>query len=297
MDLDLPLVLGHEFSGVVEAVGPDVTGFAPGDRVIAPFYYAEGTCRQCREGLHNHCEAPVYPGASQDGAFSELTHVPNADLNLISLPDSIDFRAAAIMGCRFVTAFHGVVDQAQIRPGEWLAVFGCGGVGLSAISIASAVGARVIAVDIDDRKLENAMDVGAHAGVNGANVDAVEAIKEITDGGAHAAVDALGIADTVVSTLLSLRPRGRHVQIGFTTAQEAGQVALPIDLIAARELHIIGAFGMPLTQYDAVLGLVTSSGIDLNKLLSHTVSIEDAGSVLESMERYETLGTVVIDSW
>ena len=297
VELDLPLVLGHEFAGVVEEVGAEVTRFAPGDRVIAPFYYAEGNCRQCREGLHHLCEAPVYPGASQNGAFSEFTHVPGADLNLVHLPESIDFQAAAIMGCRFATAFHGIVDQARLRPGEWLAVYGCGGVGLSAISIASAMGARVIAVDIDDRKLEKARELGAAAGVNGANVDAVDAVKEITGGGADVAIDALGIADTVVSTLLSLRPRGRHVQIGLTTDEEAGQVALPIDLIAARELHIVGAFGMPLTEYDAVLGLVAGSGIDLRRLLSHTVSIEDAGSVLASMDGYETLGTVVIDRW
>ena len=297
VELDLPLVLGHEFAGVVEEVGGEVTRFTPGDRVIAPFYYADGACRQCQQGLHNLCEAPAYPGASQDGAFSRWTHVPGADLNLVALPESVDFREAAIMGCRFVTAFHGLVDQARIRPGEWVAVFGCGGVGLSAITIASAIGAQVVAVDIDDAKLDKAKEVGAHVGVNSASIDAVEALQEVTGGGPHVTVDALGIADTVTSAILSLRARGRHVQIGLTTAIEAGQVAVPIDLIVARELRIVGTFGMPLTEYDAVLGLVTGNGVDLSRLLSHTVSIGDAGSVLESMSRYETVGTVVIDSW
>lgn len=295
--LSLPAVLGHEFAGVVEAVGPAVARFRPGDRVVTPFHHADGTCPRCQAGEHNHCQNPSFPGSSYHGGYGRLTHVPHADVNLIPLPQTLPFEAAAAIGCRFMTAFHGLVDRAGVQAGEWVAVYGCGGVGLSAVAIATAAGARVAAVDIDDRKLARARDLGATVTVNGATTDPVAAVAEATGGGAHVSVDALGEAVTLRNAVLSLRARGRHVQIGMTTQREQGEVALPIDLMVLREVSFLGSVGMPQPRYDALLSLIASGRVDPARLIGRTVPVEEAGAVLQSMDRYDTLGLVVINRW
>ncbi len=122
--------------------------------MVVPFSQGDGTCEFCRNGYSNICSTPLFPGFTYWGGYGRLVAVPFADLNLVPLPGNIDFVEAASMGCRFMTSFHGIVDRAQVKPGEWVAVHGCGGIGLSAINIAAAVGANVIGVDLDDRKLE-----------------------------------------------------------------------------------------------------------------------------------------------
>lgn len=293
----LPAVLGHEFCGVVEAVGPAVTRFRPGARVVTPFHHADGTCPRCQVGEHNHCENRTFPGSSYYGGYGRFTHVPRADVNLVLLPETLSFEAAAAMGCRFMTAFHGLVDRAQVQAGEWVVVYGCGGVGLSAIAIAAAVGARVVAVDIDERKLARARELGAAATINAANAEPVPAVFEATGGGAHVSVDALGVETTLRNAVLSLRAKGRHVQIGMTTQKEGGQVALPIDLMVLREVSFLASHGMPQPRYEALLSLVASGRVDPAQLISRSVAVEEAGSVLESMDGYGTVGVVVINRW
>ena len=168
-------------------------------------------------------------------AYGVLSH---ADFNCAPLPDKIDFVEASSMGCRYVTAFHGILDQGKVQADETVVVYGCGGVGLSAIQICSGLGARVIAVDLDDRKLELAKQVGATDVINGKKTDPVKAVMDLTHGGADVSVDALGIATTCRNAILSLRKRGRHIQIGLTTQGEKGEVALPIDQIVFKEIQI-----------------------------------------------------------
>lgn len=294
---EFPHVLGHEFCGVVEAVGRDVTRFEPGDRVIVPFSQGEGHCDMCRSGHSNVCRHGMAPGFDYWGGFGRLSAIPYADVNLVPLPEEVSFVDGAGLGCRYMTSFHGLASQAQVRPGEWVAVHGCGGIGLSAVQIATALGGNVIGVDIDPAKLDFARRLGAVETVHAGNADPAEAIKEITKGGAHLSVDALGIAATCRNSVRSLRPRGRHLQIGMTSGAERGDIALPIDLIAGLELVIVGSQGMPAVGYDAMLAMIAGGKLRPGELVTSRVPLEEAGTVLASMEDFATLGITVIDRY
>jgi len=292
-----PIILGHEMAGVVEEVGPGVRRVKRGDRVLVPVVWACGSCEFCLKGRHNICANMRIPGFTDNGGYGQLVRVSNADINLIPLPDEIDFITAAAMGCRFPTAYHGVRDQGRVRGGEWVAVHGCGGVGLSAVQIAAALGANVVAVDISDEKLAKARELGAVATVNAARENVPEAVKEITKGGAHVSVDALGIQATCLNSVLSLRKGGRHVQIGLTTQAEQGQVPIPVDMVTAMEIEFIGSLVHPQSGYDHMLEMVTSGKVDPKKLVTRTIPIEEASSVLESMTEFGTVGMVIINRW
>ncbi|HUI26698.1 MAG TPA: zinc-dependent alcohol dehydrogenase family protein [Candidatus Kryptonia bacterium] len=297
MQLPMPHVLGHEFCGVVEEVGRDVSRVKKGDRVLVPFSQGEGTCEWCRSGHHNVCDTPLTPGVAYWGGFGRYVALPFADVNLVPLAESISFVDAASMGCRYMTSFHGIVDQAQVRAGEWVAVHGCGGIGLSAVQIATALGANVIGVDVSDEKLKLAQQLGAVATVNASKDEPIGAVTELTGGGAHVSVDALGIAATCRNSVGCLRKRGRHLQIGLTTSAEKGEIALPIDLIVLKEVSIIGSLGMPAPRFPAMLKMVEAGKLAPGKLVSKTIPLEEAGGVLESMDRFATVGVTVINKY
>jgi D-arabinose 1-dehydrogenase-like Zn-dependent alcohol dehydrogenase len=297
LQVSLPHVLGHEFCGVIEEVGREVTRWRAGERVLVPFSMGDGTCEWCRSGHQNVCDSTLTPGVVSWGGYARRAAVPFADVNLVALPESVGFVDAASMGCRYMTSFHAVVDQARVTAGEWVAVHGCGGVGLSAVQIATALGANVIAVDVSDEKLAIAKEVGAVATVNAAKADAAASVLDLTRGGAHVSIDALGIAATCCSSVNSLRKRGRHVQIGLTTAAEKGEVALPIDLIVLKEATIIGSLGMQAPRFPAMLQMVETGKLRPGKLVQRTIPLEEAGDVLASMDRFATVGVTVIDRY
>ncbi|HBY64160.1 MAG TPA: alcohol dehydrogenase [Solibacterales bacterium] len=292
-----PIVLGHEYCGVVEEVGREVTRFRPGDRVVAPFNHACGVCEQCMAGnSHGVCLDVRFPMFHYTGGFGRLTKVSRADLNLVALPGNVSFVEAASIGCRFMTSWHGLVDQARVTAGEWVAVFGCGGVGLAAVNIARALGANVIAVSRTKEKLELARSLGAEAAVT-AGPDAVTAIKELTRGGAHVSVDALGDEETMLPALYCLRPKGRLLRLGTCSKKQQGLIAMPVDLIVFQELEIVGSLGMQAARYPAMLRMVESGKVTPGKLVSGTVTIEEAGPELARMGDYQSIGTRVIDRW
>ena len=297
--LRLPHVLGHEFVGVVEAVGPEVRRFAPGDRVIAPFSWGEGDCPQCRAGAEHLCDQRITPGFDYWGGYARYVATPRADRSLVRLPEGIEFVAGASLGCRFMTAFHAVVDRAAVRPGEWVAVHGLGGVGLSAVHILVAMGARVVAVDIRPEPLARARALGAAATVDARAGDAAEAVRDLTGGGAQVAVDALGVAATCQAALRSLAKRGRHVQIGLTTRTggETPEIPLPVDLIVRQEITLLGSLGMPSARYDELLRLVDTGVLQPGSLVGRRVGLGEASDVLAAMTRYETDGVTVIDRY
>ncbi len=293
--LSFPHVLGHEFCGVVEEVAPEVTRVKKGDRVLVPFSQGEGSCDWCRNGQAHLCDSRFTPGIAYWGGFGRYVAVPFADVNLVPLPASVGFVEAASMGCRFMTSFHALVDRAKISAGEWVAVHGCGGIGLSAVQIASALGANVVAVDISDEKLEWAKKLGAVAAINGSQATPVKEIVRLTDGGAHVSVDALGITATCQPSIACLRKQGRHVQIGLTSSAEKGQIAIPIDVVVLKEVSLIGSYGMPAPRFGAMLAMVEQGKLAPGKLVSRTVPLEEAGPVLASMDSFATIGVTVID--
>jgi D-arabinose 1-dehydrogenase-like Zn-dependent alcohol dehydrogenase len=287
----LPAILGHEFAGVIEEVGKDVKQVKRGERVVVPLAQGCGACDDCRGGHSNHCMGTGMTGYARYGVLH------HADYNYTPLPDKIDFVEASSMGCRYVTAFHGILDQGQVKADETVVVYGCGGVGLSAIQIATALGARVIAVDLDDRKLELAKQVGAADVINGKTTDPVKAVKDLTHGGADVSVDALGIATTCRNAVMSLRKRGRHVQIGLTTQAEKGEVALPIDQIVFKELQITGSLAIQSFRYPAMLSMVERGRLAPKDLITETIPLEKAFGVIEQMSKFENVGISVINQF
>lgn len=299
LEIKPPFVLGHEFSGTIEEVGSAVTGWKTDDRVIFPMNPGEGTCEWCRSGNQHICDSgkALVPGVAYAGAFAELVAVRYADVNLVVLPESLSFVDAASLGCRYIAAFHGVVDKVNVRGGEWVVVHGCGGVGLAAVQTATAVGANVIAVDVFDEKLTAARDLGAVHTINATHDEPVEAIRDLTKGGAQVSIDALGIAATCHNSVMSLRKRGRHLQLGHTTRVEKGEVALPIDVILLNELLLVGAFGMQGQRFGTMLDMIEAGRLKPGDVVSRTVNLEQASGVLESFGSYDTLGVVVIDEF
>lgn len=295
--IEPPFVLGHEFSGTIEEVGRDVTGWKRGDRVIFPMNPGEGTCEWCRSGNQHICDsgAELVPGVSYWGAFGEYVAVRHADVNLVRLPDAMSFVDSAGMACRYMAAFHGVVDEADVRGGEWVVVHGCGGMGLSAVQVATAVGGRVIAVDVTEKALRAARDLGALHTINAKVDNPVEAVRTITAGGSHVSVDALGIAETCQNSVLSLRKRGRHVQLGHTTRKEAGYVSLPIDIILLNELKIFGAFGMQGQRFGTMLAMCEAGTLQPGKVVHQRIGLDGVTGVLQAMGDYDTSGVIVID--
>ncbi|SRR6266567_565663 len=293
-----PFVLGHEFSGTVEEAGKDVKEWKRGDRVIFPMNPGEGTCEWCRSGNQHVCDSGtlLVPGVSYWGAFAEYVVVRYADVNLVHLPDSLSFTDSASMACRYMAAFHGLVDQATVRGGEWVVVHGAGGgMGLSAVQIAVAISANVIAVDISERALAAARDLGASYTINSRNDHPVDAVRTITHGGAHVSIDALGIAETCRNSVLSLRKLGRHVQLGHTTRHEAGYVPLPIDIILLKELSLYGTFGMQGQRFGTLLAMCEAGTLRPGRVVQQRVGLEEVTGVLQTMETYGTTGIVVID--
>lgn len=293
-DISLPHIPGHEIAGVVEAVGKDIDRWKVGDRVTLPFVCGCGACPQCLSGNHQVCDHQFQPGFTGWGSFAEFVAIDYADINLVRLPDELDYVTAASLGCRFVTSFRAIVAQGQVTAGQWVAVHGCGGVGLSAIMIADALGANVVAVDIDDEKLEFARSIGAVDVVNAADKkEVVEQIVGITQGGAHVSIDALGSPDTCFNSIANLRKRGKHVQVGLMTDDHCCP-SVPMDKVIAHELEIYGSHGIQAYEYPAVLAMIESGKLSPDKLIGKTISLDESPEELASMNKFKGTGVTVI---
>lgn len=293
-DIKLPHVPGHELSGEITALGSQISNLKLGDRVTLPFVCGCGICEPCVSGNQQICDRQFQPGFTAWGGFAEFVAIEYADTNLVLLPDEIDFVTASSLGCRFATSYRAVVDQGKVEAGQWVAVHGCGGVGLSAIMIAAAFGARVIAVDIDNEKLEFARSIGAEIIINSNDANPIDAILDATGGGAHISLDALGHPDILVNSISSLRKRGKHVQVGI---MESGKhlTPIPIDKITGRELELIGSHGMQAHRYGEMLEMIRTGKLQPQKLIGRTVSLEESIIELTNMDSFNSTGVTVID--
>ncbi len=276
----LPMVPGHEFAGTVAILGADVVDFQVGDRVTVPFVNGCGRCEWCVAGDAQVCRDQTQPGFTHPGSYAELVQVRAADFNLVRLPDTVDAVTAASLGCRFATSYHALTRQSSLAAGQWLAVYGCGGVGASAILIAKALGARVVAVDPSPAARERATDLGADHVLAAADVSA---ILELTGGGAHVSIDALGSAATAAAGVHSLRRRGRHVQVGLMLGEHAS-APLPWGPVISKELEVVGSHGMAAADYPELLALVAQGRLDPRRLIGRVVTLADAPAELAAMD-------------
>jgi len=291
----LPNVPGHEFAGVIEAVGNNVEQWKAGDRVTIPFVAGCGHCPECLSGNQQVCEDQYQPGFSGWGSFAEYVAIRYADTNLVRLPEEIDDTTAASLGCRFATSYRAVTLQGAVQPGEWVAVHGCGGVGLSAIMIATALGARVIAVDLTKQKVEYAEKLGAVAGVSlEDDDDPLEAIRSLTGGGAHVSIDAIGHPTACFNSVSCLRTRGRHIQVGLLVGDDSA-ARIPMERVIAGELRILGSHGLQAHYYPEMLGLITSGRLEPGRLVQNTVGLDEGVNTLEGMHDFTGDGISVID--
>ncbi|MEU4488157.1 zinc-dependent alcohol dehydrogenase family protein [Streptomyces purpurascens] len=296
-DIALPHVPGHELAGVVEAVGARVTGWRPGDRVTVPFICACGTCPSCAEGDHQVCERQTQPGFTHWGSFAQYVALDHADVNLVALPGDMSFATAASLGCRFATAYRAVVRQGRVAAGEWVAVHGCGGVGLSAVMIAAASGARVVAVDVSARALDLARRFGAARCLDATAVpDTAAAVRDLTGGGAHLSLDALGSPATCAASVNGLRRRGRHVQVGLLPSP-TGTTPVPMARAIALELELLGSHGMAAHGYPPMLELVRSGVLRPDLLVTSTITLDEAPAALAAMGTAPGAGATVIEPW
>ncbi len=289
-DIVCPHVPGHEFAGVVSSVGPGVNNFQIGDRVTVPFVCGCGHCEQCASGNQQICDNQTQPGFTHWGSFAEYVAVYNADENLVKLPDSISFDSAATLGCRFITSFRAIVDQGKLVPGQWVAIHGCGGVGLSAVMIAAAMEAQVIAVDINNEKLEFAKKMGASHTLNGRDISVPEAIQTLC-GGVHISMDALGSQETSSQSISSLRKHGRHIQVGLLGDRNP---EIPMDQVIAKELNIIGSHGMQAHRYPQIFEMMAAGKLQPELLVENRISLAEATLLLPKMDEFPGTGVTVI---
>ena len=282
---------GHEYCGEVVEAGP-LSQWRVGDRVIAPFILSCGACPECRSGQTTTCRVPRVPGFGEPGAYAEYVSAPHSH-NLARLPDSLTPALAAGLGCRVTTAFHALTGRAALQAGEWLAVHGTGGVGLSVLLIGRALGARVIVVDVVQERLDHALSLGAEAAVNAADGDVAARIVEITGGGAHVSVEALGIEATTNASLMCLRAMGRHVQVGLPTGHTA-VMQVNMNAVYMKQLALFGTRGMPSWRYPSLLTLVETGRVDVRPIVARHVPLSGASAELRAFNAPMPPGVAVI---
>ena len=293
-DIAFPHVPGHELAGVVSAVGDAVQRWRVGDRVTVPFVCGCGSCEWCLAGDAQVCPQQQQPGFTHWGSFAEHVALHAADANLVAIPDGVDFATAASLGCRFATAYRALVGRARVRTGEWVTVIGAGGVGLSAVMIGRALGARVVAVDRNPSALELAAGLGADHTVLADGRDVPAAVAALTGGGSHVSVDAVGSEQTASDAVLGLRRRGRHVQIGLLPPVD-GHPRVPLSRVIAWELDVLGSHGMAARDYPGMLALIEQGVLEPQRLIESTVGLEEAGRLLPAFDRSTAAGITMID--
>ena len=293
-DIAFPHVPGHELAGVVSEVGRGVESWTVGDRVTVPFVCGCGRCEWCLAGAAQVCPAQQQPGFTHWGSFAEHVALHAADTNLVAIPDDVDFPTAASLGCRFATAYRALVGRARVTDGEWVTVVGSGGVGLSVVMIARALGARVVAVDRNPEALAVATALGAEHTLLADGSDIPAAVAELTDGGSHVAVDAVGSEQTCADSILSLRRRGRQVQVGLLPPV-AGHPRVPMARVIAWELDLLGSHGMAATDYPAMMQLIQQGLLQPQRLVERTIGLDEAATLLPRFDHSPVAGMTIVD--
>ncbi|WP_334171421.1 zinc-dependent alcohol dehydrogenase family protein [Sinomonas sp.] len=293
-DIALPHVPGHEFAGVISEVGAGVVNWSVGDRVTAPFVEGCGVCEWCLAGNAQVCPAQEQPGFTHWGSFGERVVIHAADTNLVAIPEGVSFEAAASLGCRFATAYRALTSRARLAAGEWVTIVGAGGVGLSAVMIAKALGGNVVAVDRNAGALDVAASLGADHVLLADGADIARQVHALTGGGSHVSVDAVGSEQTCADAIFSLRRRGRHVQIGLLPPVE-GHPRVPMARVIAWELDVFGSHGMAAADYPGMLALIESRALEPQRLVERVIGLDEAARLLPSFDTANVAGITMID--
>jgi len=283
-----PIILGHEASGVVEEVGGAVTNLAVGQRVLIPAVLTCGRCAFCRMGRENICSAMTMLGNHINGAYAEFVAVPAKDV--LELPESIPLNEASIIADAISTPYHAVKNRARVRPGDTVVIFGCGGVGMSAVQLAAASGGYVIAVDINERKLQWASEFGAARTINASKVERVsKEVKKLTGGGADIAMEVIGNARTIEEAFECVRIGGRLCVVGYTHEK----ISLVAGKIMFKEIEVLGSLGCRPLDYRPLIRMVESGAIDVKRLVTHRFKLEQLEEAFSVMKEGVSLRSIV----
>lgn len=293
-EITFPHVPGHELAGVVVEVGDGVARWTVGDRVTVPFVCGCGRCAWCLGGNAQVCLDQQQPGFTHWGSFAEYVALHAADTNLVAVPESVDFTTAASLGCRFATAYRALVGRARLLEGEWVTVVGAGGVGLSTVMIACALGGRVVAVDRNPEALAVAADLGAEHVLLADSSNVPAAVAALTGGGSHVAVDAVGSEQTCADAILSLRRRGRHVQVGLLPPM-GGHPRVPMERVIGWELDVLGSHGMAAADYPDMLALIEQGLLEPQRLVERTIGLDEAAALLPGFDQATLAGMTMVD--
>lgn len=284
-----PLVLGHEISGTIDAVGPGVDESRTGEKVLLPAVLACGACDPCRQGRANICEQSIMLGNNVDGGYAEYIVVAARDA--CPLPEEIPLVEAAIIADALTTPFHAVVRRGRVRPGDRVVVIGCGGIGLNIVQVAAGIGARVVAIDVAAHKLRWAAKLGAEATVDAAAAPRADReVRSITGGGADVAFEAVGRADTQELALNCLRTGGRLVLVGYSPE------TMPLNAarVMFRELEILGSLGCRPVDYPRVIELARQGRVRVADLVTHRFALDDVNRAFDVLRAGEAIRAVVL---
>lgn len=283
-----PVILGHEIAGTVAARGAGVATLADGDRVLLPAVLSCGSCVLCRTGRENICENSRMLGNHMDGGYAEFVVVPARDVFV--LPDDVPLVEGAVIADAVTTPFHAVVRRGRVMPGDWVVVMGCGGVGLSLVQIATALGGRVVAVDVRDDKLDAARRFGAAATINAAGAARLDReVRRLTDGGADVAFEAVGRPDTQAQALDCLRSGGRLVLVGYSPEP----MALNGGRVMFREIDVLGSLGCRPVDYPRAVEMVRRGQVRLAELVTHRFPLERIAEALDVLRSGAAIRVVV----
>jgi 6-hydroxycyclohex-1-ene-1-carbonyl-CoA dehydrogenase len=285
-----PLVLGHEISGTVVRVGAGVDPLRIGTSVLLAPVTSCGECAMCRTGRENVCARQRMLGNTIDGGFAEFVAAPSRDA--FEIPADVPAEEACVIADALTTAFHAVTRRARVQAGETVVVVGCGGLGLNVVQVASLVGARVIAVDIDPRKLALAMEFGAALSIDAREGDTPKRVRKETGGGADVAFEAIGNPKTQEQALASIRTGGRLVLLGFA----AENMSLPGGRVTYREITVIGTLGCRPIDFPVVLDLVRRGRLALGPLVTHRHTLDTINEGFDSLRRGEGVRHIAVIS-
>ncbi|MEW5760378.1 MAG: zinc-binding dehydrogenase [Candidatus Thermoplasmatota archaeon] len=272
-----PIILGHEISGIVEEGDEE---FKVGDRVLIPPVFACGKCFFCRTGRGTICTKQKMVGNHIDGGFAEYISVPSSDI--FHLPNEIPIEEGCIISDAISTPYHAVVNRARIKPGEKVAVFGCGGLGLAVIQLCALSGANVIGIDIKEEKLKLAKKFGATEVIN-ASDDIAKTIRKMSGGGVDAAIEAIGNPKTIQQAYESVRWGGRVIVVGFTEKD----ITINAGRMMFREIEIKGSLGCGLRDYPKVIDMAKSGKLKVKEMVTHKFRLEEINKGFELLEKGE----------